>query len=295
VEISQNISLAALTSWQVGGLAEYFCSPQNSDELKESLNWAQSKSVPTFILGGGSNVLVSDEGVKGLTISLKKFSQLEITSSDENLEITCLSGTSKSELLKNLLKHKSKAALFLAGIPGDVGGGVVMNAGVSEKIFPREFIDITDWIEVLRPNGDTVKFNKQDLSWDYRHCSGWSPGVITKVGLKIKNDQEDSILDQVKQANKIRLQKQPLDWPSCGSVFMNPPNEKAAQLIDSCGLKGYTLGGAQVSLKHANFIINLGGAKAKDIWQVIQTVQKTVWQQKQIQLKTEVIRVGDWE
>ncbi|MFN7729983.1 MAG: UDP-N-acetylmuramate dehydrogenase [Bdellovibrio sp.] len=295
LDIQSRVVLAPHTSWLVGGEAEFFCKPRNLDELLFAQRWAQERSLPITTLGGGSNVLISDYGVRGLVIALKSFSGTQVSNESGYFRITALSGTGKSELLKIFLKEKLAPALFLAGIPGDVGGGVVMNAGVAEAMTPREFTEITEWIEVLKPDGSIKKYQHDELTWSYRHSTGWEPGLITRVGLRWPHEPDPTILDQVRQANKVRLSKQPLDMPSCGSVFMNPPGLKAAQLIDSSGLKGYTVGGAQVSMKHANFIVNLGKCKATDIWTVIQHVKAIVKQEKSVDLKTEVVRVGDWD
>lgn len=297
MQIQSQVVLAPYTSWQVGGPAEFFCAPRNLEQLLEAQTWARQNKQPITILSGGSNVLVGDRGLKGLVICLKDFAGLTTSIAKEGdqeiFRIEVWAGTGKSELLKIFLKHKLSPALFLAGIPGDVGGGVVMNAGVAEMFEPREFTEITEWVEVLRPDGKVERLQHDEMKWAYRHLEGWQPGIIIKAGLKWPNKPDPKILDQVREANKIRLTKQPLDMPSCGSVFVNPPGQKAAQLIDSCGLKGYTVGQAQVSLKHANFIVNLGGAKASDIKAVIEHVQKTVRDQKGIELRTEVIRLGD--
>lgn len=295
IKIQEKIILAPYTSWLVGGPAEYFCLPEKIEEIQEAQVWAMARGLPVQILGGGTNVLISDKGVSGLTIGLKNFSGLRVVDVSGRLVIEALSGTSKSELLKAFIKYQLNPALFLAGIPGDVGGGIVMNAGVGEMITPREFVEITDWIDVLRPNGQIERIQKQNLKWTYRHCSGWEPGIIICVGLSWPLRPDPTILDQVRQANKVRLSKQPLDLPSCGSVFINPPGRKAAQLIDSCGLKGYQVGQAQVSQKHANFIVNLGKATAQDIWAVVLHVQKVVCDQTGVQLKTEVLRLGQWD
>ncbi len=290
--IQKNQSLKNLNSWLVGGEAEYFCQPTSVEELKECVAWAQQKNLAITILGGGSNVLVADQGVRGLTICLKSFSGLEEVSANE---FVALSGTSKSEVLKVFLKNKLPPALFLAGIPGQVGGGVVMNAGVAESFVPREFCEIVSWVEVLKPDLSLKKYANADIDWSYRHSEGWQPGIITRVGLSWKNGiLEGAILNKVKDANRNRLSKQPLDMPSCGSVFRNPKGHKAAQLVDSCGLKGFTIGGAQVSTKHANFIVNTGNATALELWDLIVRVQKTVLEQKQVQLQTEVVRIGAW-
>lgn len=303
IEIREQVPLAPLTSWQIGGVADYFCTPKNIEEIKEAQNWAQEFRHSITVLGGGSNVLVSDQGVRGLTICLKYFSKMQAevismmkpdNSKESFLSIRAHSGTSKSELLKIFLKHKLPPALMLAGLPGDIGGGVVMNAGVAENFQPREFVEMVDWIEVLKPDQTIHRYKKSDLDWSYRHCRGWQPGLIVEVGLSWPMVPDLQILEKVKEANRIRLSKQPLDMPSCGSVFVNPEGHKAAQLIDSCGLKGRRVGEAQVSLKHANFIVNLGHASAKDTWQLMTEVQEIVLQKTGVQLKTEVELLGEW-
>lgn len=297
MEIKQNVALAEYTSWLVGGPAEYFCLPETIEDVKEALLWAHNNKQPVTIFGGGTNVLISDKGVRGLVVCLRRFSGVESKEENGRLVITAMAGTAKSELLKIFLKQKLAPALFLAGLPGDIGGGVVMNAGVAEAFQPREFVEITDWVEVLRfENGQfaTHRFTKEQIHWEYRHSNGWQPGVITRVGLSWPMQVDATILDQVRNANKVRLSKQPLDMPSCGSVFRNPTGHKAAQLIDGAGLKGYTVGGAQVSLKHANFIVNLGEAKATDMWHIIEHVRNTIKQLRNVDLQTEVVRLGDW-
>ncbi|MEZ0393384.1 MAG: UDP-N-acetylmuramate dehydrogenase [Pseudobdellovibrionaceae bacterium] len=292
IEIKEKINLAPYTSWLVGGPAEFLALPKSLDEIKEAQEWAQKRNLKVTVLGGGSNVLIADQGIPGLVLVLKNFNGTQVMEEQGQLKITALSGSSKSELLKIFLKAKLAPALFLAGLPGDVGGGVVMNAGVGESFKPREFVEITDWVEVLKPDGKIQKYSQSEIQWTYRHSNGWQPGIITAVGLKWPVQPDPTILDQVKQANKTRLSKQPLDMPSCGSVFVNPQGHKAAQLIDSSHLKGFTIGGAQVSQKHANFIVNLGNATASDILQVIEHVQKTVLALKGVQLQTEVVRLG---
>jgi len=292
MEIRQQVALAEHTTWLVGGPAEYFCLPTNVAEVEEALLWAEQNQKKVTVLSGGSNVLVSDEGIQGLVVCLKKMAGCETTEVQGRLQITALAGTAKSELLKIFLKKQLAPALFLAGIPGDVGGGVVMNAGVAEGFVPREFVEIVDWFEVTRIENKkcvTKRFAKTDVQWAYRHCEGWRPGIITRVGLSWSLEADKTILEQVKAANKSRLSKQPLDMPSCGSVFVNPPGHKVAQLIDSSGLKGYTVGGAQVSMKHANFIVNIGDATAKDMLAVIEHVKTVVKAQKNVELHTEVI------
>lgn len=292
--ILQNVKLAPYTSWVIGGLAEHFALPTNYDELRELLKWATAHHQPVTILGGGSNVLISDHGVKGLTICFKKFSSLRSEIKDGRLYIKCLAGTGKSDLLKLFLKHQLPPALFMAGLPGDVGGGIVMNAGVAEMYQPREFMEIVDSIEVMTAAGDVLEIKKENLTVKYRHTEGWQPHIVVGANISCQMLQDHDVLAKVREANKVRSSKQPLDKPSCGSVFKNPEGYKVAQLIDQCGLKGFQIGQAQVSLKHANFIVNLGEATAHDTWELILHVQQTVKEKSGVQITTEVVRLGEW-
>jgi UDP-N-acetylmuramate dehydrogenase len=301
MEIRKRESLKNYTSWQIGGVAEYFCLPTSIAEVKTAVQFSLDHGLVVNLLGGGSNVLISDDGVPGLTICFKRFAKSLATVVENvngsDLIIECDAGVPKSELLKIYLKHKLAPALFLAGIPGDVAGGVVMNAGVSEQIEPREFCEIVDSITVLKwkeKNLWTEEFAAKDIEWSYRHSHGWQDGMIVRVRLKCANNPMEDIVEKVRLANKNRLLKQPLDKPSCGSVFVNPIGQKAAQLIDSAGLKGLQIGDAQVSIKHANFIVNLGSSTASDVWELILEVQKRVLEYHGVQLKTEVVRLGKW-
>lgn len=294
LNVLQNVNLAQYTSWLIGGDAQHFCAPTNIAELQEALNYSIQNNLPITILGGGSNVLISDRGIKGLTICLRRFSEIKSEVIDNRLHIDCLAGTAKSELLKLFLKYQLPPALFLAGLPGDVGGGVVMNAGVAEMFQPREFMELVDSIEVMTLKGEIRPLKKSDLKVKYRHTEGWQPHIVVRVKISWPMDKDESILQKVREANKIRLSKQPLDMPSCGSVFKNPEGYKVAQLIDQCGLKGYRVGDAQVSLKHANFIVNLDKASAQDTWDLILHVQKTVKEKTGVDIQTEVVKLGEW-
>ena len=260
--------------------------------MSATLKWAAKNHHNVTVIGGGTNVLVSDRGIGGLVVSLSKFSGIEIVDDKENLKFWTLAGTPKSEILKLFLKHKLDPALFLAGLPGQVGGGVVMNAGVSEKLKPREFHEITEAIEVLRPDGQTNLINSAQLNWSYRHCEGWRPGVISRVLLSWPKVENPKVLEEVKKLNQGRLKKQPLELPSCGSVFRNPLPRHAGQLIEEVGLKGHQIGGAQISLKHANFIVNLGSAKAADVKALMELCVQRVKEKTGIDLQSEVVWLG---
>ncbi|MBX9766764.1 MAG: FAD-binding protein, partial [Bdellovibrionales bacterium] len=163
--MKQNVPLGPMTSWQVGGPAEFYVCPTTQEELQEILVGAQKKSLPVTYLSGGTNVLIHDDGIKGLVVHLKALKKVEVRKDGGHLLIEAECGVAKSELLKIFLREKLAPALFLAGIPGDVGGGVVMNAGIGEALVPREFVEITDWVEVLRPDGTVQRLSKGELKW----------------------------------------------------------------------------------------------------------------------------------
>ncbi len=288
-KVKKNVKLGPFTSWLIGGEAEFFSEPESIVELKNTILEAATNKIPITVLGGGTNVLVSDEGIKGLIVSLKKLSGVEILTKECFLNFWALAGTTKSELLKIFLRNKLAPAKMLAGLPGQVGGGVVMNAGVSEKLKPREFVEIVEAIEVLRPDGSLEVMQSKNLKWAYRHCEGWRPGIITRVKFLWPMEPDDKIISEVKALNLSRLKKQPLEWPSCGSVFRNPLPESAGNLIERAGLKGHSYGGAQISEKHANFIINRGNAKSTDIEALMKLCVEEVKKQFSISLSSEVV------
>lgn len=296
MHIEQNVMLKPYAWWKIGGPADFFALPTTQDELEEAASFALDRHLPITILGGGTNVLISDDGIEGMTICMRKFTGVETHEDGKRLTVTALAGTPKSELTKIFIKRKMAPALFLCGLPGDVGGGVVMNAGVAEKIQPREFVEMVDWVEILDlslPQPRVRRLTKDEITWTYRHTSGWQPGIITRVGLSWPIEEDPDMPRKVKDATRSRLQRQPLELPSCGSTFKNPPGEfSAGALIEKSGLKGYRVGGAQVSTKHANFIVNVGDAAARDVRAIIAHVQAEVQKQFGVELKTEVKFLG---
>lgn len=297
MEIRENELLEKHAWWKIGGPADYFCQPTTVEDVQEALRFARDKNISVTVLSGGTNVLVSDRGVEGLVICTKLLKGVRSSEESGRIVIECLAGTPKSELTKIFLVRKLAPALMMCGLPGNVDGGVVMNAGVSENIAPREFVEITDWVEYIDLNDPQLavkRKTKDELHWAYRHSEGWQPGVVVRAGFSWSLTPESDIQQKVKDATKSRLARQPLDLPSCGSVFKNPTGLKAGALIDQCGLKGFTVGGAQVSPKHANFIVNIGGAKAADVHQIIQHVQRQVFEKFGARLETEVRYLGRW-
>ena len=294
MEIIKNKDLRELSWWRVGGPAEFFCQPKNLTELKAVLNWAKENQQTFSVLGGGTNVLISDQGIKGLVISTANLKSYSVQKTENSLLITCGSGLLKSQLMKVFKTHKLAPALFLSGLPGDVGGGVVMNAGVSRSFKPSQFSEIVKSFKVMNFEGSKT-YLKEDIEWSYRQSRGWKKSVIYEVELEWPLIERANLNDKIKEELKKRRASQPLDKASCGSVFKNPYPHFAGELIEKTGLKGLKQGSAQVSEKHANFIVNTGQVKAQDIHQLIQIIKKKVFEKFAVKLETEVHYIGAWD
>ena len=293
--IISNYPLSELNSWKVGGNADFFCEPANKEEIFFILKWAKEKKLPVTYLGQGTNVLISDKGVRGLTIRLAKLKGMESYKSNNHLHIKAKAGTLKAQLMQVFAKHQLAPALFLCGLPGDVAGGVVMNAGVGQNLFPKEFKDIVKAVTVIKtadPLSD-LQVLKADITWGYRFSEGWGPGLIYEVHFSWPLEPLPDIPQRLRKMALKRAQSQPLQALSAGSVFKNPEGKKAGALIEQCGLKGHRIGSAQVSDKHGNFILNLGEAKALDIHHLIQFIQHKVREKHHVILEPEVKYIGD--
>ena len=294
MEIIENKDLKNFSWWKVGGSAEFFCQPSNPTELKEALSWAKENQKPYSVLGGGTNVLISDQGVKGLVISSSNLQSCSVQKTKNNLLITCGTGLLKSQLMKIFKTHKLAPALFLSGLPGDVGGGVVMNAGVSRSFKPSEFSQIVKSFKIMSFEGSKTYF-QEDIKWSYRQSQGWQKAVIYEVELEWPLIEMSDLNQKIKEELKKRRASQPLDKASCGSVFKNPYPYFAGELIEKAELKGLKQGSAQVSEKHANFIVNIGDAKAQDIHKLIQTIKQKIFEKFAVTLETEVHYLGNWD
>ncbi len=286
--------LSDCNSWKVGGTADFFCEPENKEDIFLALKWAEENRHPVTLLGQGTNVLVSDKGVRGLTIRLSKLKGMESHEEKGRFYIRALAGTSKADIMQVFAKRLLAPALFLCGLPGDVAGGVVMNAGVGQDIFPKEFKDIVDKLTVIR-DGQTIVVPKEDIKWGYRFSEGWGPGLIYEVDLSWPLKPLPNLPQRLREMALKRAKSQPLQSLSAGSVFKNPETgKKAGALIEECGLKGQKKGPAQISEKHGNFILNKGDAKAMDIHHLIQLIQDKIWQKHNIWLAPEVRYMGEW-
>jgi len=272
--VKRDFPLRSLTTWRVGGHAELLAIPENVDDLLHLLEAAKSQSVPIYLLGGGSNVLIDDKGLRGITIRLgNAFRYLAVEGS--NLRIGA--DTRMPMVAKKAAELGLRGFEHLIGIPGTIGAGIVMNAGKGTFDGP-DMRSILQSVTYITEDLRVVTATAQDLSLDYRFS--WLKGKKTIV--------VEAILAE-------RKRKFPLNLPNAGSVFMRPPNfPPAASLIDSAGLKGYRVGDAQVSQVHANFIVNLGNASSVDIIKLIEIVQEKVLQLHGVTLEREVMLLGNY-
>lgn len=295
MQITERESLQKHSWWKIGGKADYFCQPENGDELKEALLWAKNHQLKITALGSGTNVLISDFGVKGLVVSTQKLSRLDFKTEEGILKIQAETGVLKSHLMAVFRKYNLAPAVFLAGLPGCVGGGVIMNAGIDYPQQPTEFAQITRECDIMTAKG--LKLLKQeDIVWQYRHTKGWpESSFIYRARFHWPLEPRDRNVNQkIKSLLKKRRSSQPLSEASCGSVFKNPYPHYAGQLIEKAGLKGLNKGAAVVSEKHGNFIINKGGARAVDVDDLIKVIQKTIQEKFGIRLEKEVHYLGRW-
>ena len=282
-----NEKMAKYTSWRVGGVAEKMYFPTDKADLIAFLQTVSDETA-LFWLGLGSNLLVRDGGIAGVVINarnrLKKMHRV-----DEN-RVYVEVGVPCARVARFCVDNGLQGAEFLAGIPGTMGGALKMNAGA----FGGETWNIVDSVEVVNRYGKVITKQPQDFKIDYRTVEGLNADLEWFLGVELKLSQGDTTesQQQIKALLEKRALTQPINQPSCGSVFKNPEGDFAARLIEISGLKGYCIGGACVSEKHANFIVNTGSATASNIEALIEYVQDQVKTQQSVDLQTEVCRVG---
>ncbi|RDH81329.1 MAG: UDP-N-acetylenolpyruvoylglucosamine reductase [endosymbiont of Galathealinum brachiosum] len=279
-------SMAKHTSWKIGGAADKFYTPEDMDDLAAFINQLPEDENIMF-LGLGSNLLVRDKGIRGTVISLKgSLSEIEV------LDDNCLrvgAGTSCAKLARLCHRNNLIGGEFFAGIPGLFGGALAMNAGA----FGGETWPLVKSVITIDKQGNTYTRTNKDYAINYRSVSGHKDEWFISAELQFKSGDGNEAALRVRDLLDKRAKTQPTGLPSCGSVFKNPQNDYAARLIEQCGLKGYSIGGAVVSEKHANFIINENNAKASDVENLINHVQKTVKKDQGVELQTEVKIVGE--
>lgn len=276
--IKSNEPLSKHCSYKTGGPARFFAEPKNNLELMLIWNFLQEKKLRYLVIGNGTNVLFDDAGFDGLILSLKKLNRFMII--DKNI-LTAGSGILLDDMVLFSIINNLSGIEHLSGIPGTVGGAIYMNAGA----FDTEIKDILYSVEIFK-DGEFTTLKASELSFSYRKSSIKDEIVVSgSFKLNFAKNDPHKIRDDI--LNK-RGEKQPLEYPSCGSVFKRPPGTYAGKLIEECGLKGFSIGGAKVSEKHSNFIINFNNASSKDIKELISHVKMVVFQKTGIVLEEEV-------
>lgn len=286
-KVKANHPLAKYTTWKVGGAADLFIVPDDQEQLLDTVTILKRHGIPWLQLGRGSNMLISDKGVRGAVIKLgPSFEQMHV----DETTVRAGGGYSFIRLSVQLSLAGLTGMEFAGGIPGTVGGAVYMNAGAHGSDVSR----ILQSAEVVLENGKLVHWNRDDMQFSYRHSRlQVERGIVTEAVFQLQPGDRKQILEQMTTYKKHRLKTQPLKVPTSGSVFRNPDGDYAARLIESCGLKGTKIGGAQVSDQHANFIVNTGQATASDILALIEKVRETVLNEKHVSLRREVLLVGE--
>lgn len=282
----KNEPLAKYTSWRVGGPAEKMYLPEDRNDLIEFLK-ALPKDENVYWLGLGSNLLVRDGGIKGTVINTRgRLKDMKLIDAGK---VYVEAGVPCAHVAKFCMGLGLSGAEFLAGIPGTMGGALKMNAGA----FGGETWNIVDSVEMINASGEITRRAVDEFEVAYRSVKGLADEWFVSVELKLTQGESEISQQKIRALLEQRGLTQPTNKPTCGSVFKNPTGDYAARLIEACGLKGYEIGGACVSTKHANFIENTGHATAADIEALIEYVQQQVKQQHDISLMTEVCRVGE--
>lgn len=277
------------TTFRVGGPAAYFVSPDSEEALRQVLFLCREERMPYYILGNGSNLLVSDRGYNGVVILMEAgFSEIY---EETPGEITAGAGALLSRIAREALKRSLTGLEFAAGIPGTMGGAVVMNAGA----YDGEMKNVIKSVRVMEKTGGILVLSPEELSLEYRYsCIPEKEYIVLSAVLSLKNGRKEAIHSKMAEFAERRREKQPLEYPSAGSTFKRPAGYFAGKLIEDAGLRGCRRGGAQVSDKHCGFVINKDGATAEDIRSLCRYVQKKVKETSGVDLETEVRMIG-WE
>ncbi|KMZ53946.1 UDP-N-acetylmuramate dehydrogenase [Dorea sp. D27] len=276
------------TTFRVGGKADYYAIPETKEEIRDTVRVCREWSVPFYIIGNGSNLLVSDKGYRGVMIQICR-GMNEITI--EGRTLTAQAGALLSSIAGRALEAGLTGFEFAAGIPGTLGGACVMNAGA----YGGEMKDVLRYVTVLTKDGEFLTLGKDELELGYRTSIIAREGYIAlEAVIDLKEGCTDEIKARMDELKERRVSKQPLEYPSAGSTFKRPEGYFAGKLIEEAGLRGYSVGGAQVSEKHCGFVINKGGATASDIMALITEVADRVERQSGVRMEPEVKRLGEF-
>lgn len=282
-------AMSEYTTFRIGGKADAICFVQGLGELQQVFSYLNKEKIPYLLVGRGSNLLVRDGGFKGAVIIMR--GQLATIKQHEKNDRMVLAGGGLT--LRDLVRFCSQRGLggleFLSGIPGTVGGAVTMNAGA----FGRAMGDVVQQVDLVTPEGEFTSRNRSDLTFSYRECSIQDGSLVVRASLQCSQETSEIVSGRVAEYLTRRKVAQPLDYPSAGSVFRNPSNDHAGRLIEQAGLKGKKIGGAMISPKHANYIVNTGGAQAEDILRLMEMAKEKVREATGVELEPEIKVVGD--
>ena len=283
--------LARYTSMKIGGPADYFVEVTRAAALADLLRALGRNGVDFYLLGNGSNVLISDRGVRGAVIRLGgEFKTVEWRDAADGVYVNAGAACAVTQLVREAARKGYAGLEFAEGIPGTVGGALYMNAGA----YGSEFEKVVDQIEGMSRAGETLRFSRQEMTFSYRDSHLPAGTVVTRVGMRLQRGEIARVGSKVRELTSKRKGSQPSGFPNSGSMFRNPPGDYAGRLIEAAGLKGKRIGQSQISGRHANFFVNLGGAKATEVRQLMQLAQMEVREKLGVQLEAEVKFVGDW-
>ena len=284
--VLENAPMSRYTTFRVGGLADVLFLPASVEELQQALAAAKAQGIPVCLIGNGSNLIVRDGGIRGLVIALgEPFSELRV----EGLQIWAQAGARLSAVAAAAQRAGLTGLEFASGIPGTLGGGCAMNAGA----YGGELKDVLLWADVLL-DGELRRLSRDEMEMGYRSTMPLRRGaIVVSACFELRRDDPEAIQERMRDLANRRREKQPLNLPSAGSTFKRPEGHFAGALIEQCKLKGCRIGGAQVSEKHAGFIVNVGEATAADILNLIEHVQRVVQAQTGVHLETEVRVLGE--
>ena len=282
MKIYKKEPLKNFTSFKIGGEADIIAEPKDIKELVELIKFLRNKGIIFYILGNGTNVLVSDKGVRGCVVHLgDNLSKIKVTGT----KIEAESGALLSTIAQVALKNKLQGFEQLSGIPGSIGGAVAMNAGAYDK----EIKDVVTSVNAINENGRVIKLNKEALDFSYRKSSILEKKyIVTSVTMSLQPGDKDEIKANMNKYAELREKKQPLDLPSAGSTFKRPEGKYAALLIKDSNLMGEHIGDAEVSTKHAGFIVNRGNAKASEVYKLMNIIQNDVKTYFNVDLEPEI-------
>lgn len=288
VEVDWNVTLAGHTSLRVGGPVSCLIRPLSLAGLRSAVQVLNQNHYPYFILGRGTNLLVRDTGIRAAAISLESgFSQVERVGSSGKIKVGA--GLSLSGLLRFCLREGLSGLEFIVGIPGSVGGALCMNAGTDAGVMA----DVCQEVALLLSDNSLTRLSGAQLRFSYRKLELPADSVVLKAEFSLTPGSRENMREQLRQLLKARKEKQPWQLPSAGSVFKNPPGDYAGRLIEAAGLKGTRVGDAEISMRHANFIVNRGQARASDILALINLAQEKVSQKFGVHLELEIEVVGN--